>query len=258
MLGYDDGINRVVAGLQNISMGVGHIWTPTNLFNSKNSYALEPDETFGVLALSYTRYFKNSSSLNMVISQKKDKSYKYAINYKLSLDTTDITLNMIKSNAIEMIGFSIEGDLGESGIEYRSEGAYINSGDNEFFQGIVGANYAFVNGINLSLEALYSSKTFTYNQILATLNTPIGTSMKNSNLYIGAIISYNFNIYLSSALIYIESIEDKNSRFISPSLTYTINDNNSLSIGAIIYNGSSDSEFGILDNSYYIKYMLSF
>ncbi|MEA3456411.1 MAG: hypothetical protein U9R26_07865, partial [Campylobacterota bacterium] len=30
--GYDDATNRIVAGLQNITMGVGRIWTPTNLF----------------------------------------------------------------------------------------------------------------------------------------------------------------------------------------------------------------------------------
>ncbi|RLA76430.1 MAG: hypothetical protein DRG30_02820, partial [Epsilonproteobacteria bacterium] len=50
--GYDDGKNRIVLGLQNITMGVGHIWTPSNLFNPRNTYALEPDETFGVMALS--------------------------------------------------------------------------------------------------------------------------------------------------------------------------------------------------------------
>ena len=35
--GYDDGENRISAGLQNITMGVGRIWTPTNLFNPKRN-----------------------------------------------------------------------------------------------------------------------------------------------------------------------------------------------------------------------------
>ena len=46
--GYEDEKNRAIAGLINIPMGVGRIWTPTNIFNPKNSYALESDEVFGV------------------------------------------------------------------------------------------------------------------------------------------------------------------------------------------------------------------
>lgn len=37
--GYEDDKNRVVVGLQNITMGVGRIWNPTNLFNPRNTYA---------------------------------------------------------------------------------------------------------------------------------------------------------------------------------------------------------------------------
>ena len=50
--GYEDEENRVVLGFQNISMGVGRLWNPTNLFNPRNTYSLEPDEVFGVLAVS--------------------------------------------------------------------------------------------------------------------------------------------------------------------------------------------------------------
>jgi hypothetical protein len=38
------GLNAICS-LQNISMGVGRIWTPTNSFNPKNIYALESDVT---------------------------------------------------------------------------------------------------------------------------------------------------------------------------------------------------------------------
>lgn len=69
--GYEDEKNKVVVGIQNISMGVGRIWTPTNLFNPKNSYALEPDEVFGVAAVSYTRHLDDTSHVSVVASQKK-------------------------------------------------------------------------------------------------------------------------------------------------------------------------------------------
>lgn len=273
--GYDDATNRIVVGLQNITMGVGHIWTPTNLFNPKNSYALEPDETYGVAALSYTRYIGDKSQLHVVASQRRDKSYKYALEYKLSLKETDIVLSAITSETSKMIGYSIEGDLSDTGIEWRSEGAYIKSqinaigvsgemsqNEEKFFQGILGADYGFANGVNLTIEALYSSKVFTYGEIAANIESQLISNMTLSHFYLGATVSYDFTIYLSGALVYIESFGsdkyDKHSRFIAPALTYTLNDHNSFTLGAMIQNGSSDSEFSSVGSSYYLKYVLSF
>jgi hypothetical protein len=80
--GYEDEKNRVIVGVQNIQMGVGRIWTPVNLFNPKNIYALEPDEVFGVVAVSYTRHLDETSDVMVVSSQKRDKSLKYGAQYK--------------------------------------------------------------------------------------------------------------------------------------------------------------------------------
>ena len=187
--GYDDATNRVVAGLQNITMGVGHIWTPTNLFNPRNTYALEPDETFGVAAISYTRYLGAKSQASVVVSQNENRSFKYAAEYKVSLESTDIILNTIKSDRTKMLGYAIEGDLGDTGIEVRSEGAFIETrlntltqeeNEKKYFQGIVGADYAFVEGLSLTVEALYSSKIFSYAEILANIDTQLIANMAMS------------------------------------------------------------------------------
>ena len=49
-IGYADEKHNVVFGLQKISMGVGRIWTPTDLFNPRNPLALEPDQIYGAYA----------------------------------------------------------------------------------------------------------------------------------------------------------------------------------------------------------------
>jgi len=265
--GYEDDKNRLVIGLQNITMGVGHIWTPSNLFNPKNSYALEPDETFGVMALSYTRYLNSHSQVYGVVSHKEDKSYKYAGGVKTTLATVDVALNAIKSQDTKMLAYTLEGDLGDTGIEVRSEGAYIQalingaSGlkeERDFYQGVLGGDYAFKEGLNLTIEALYSSETFTYAELLANIGSEISSDLVMSHFYLGTTLSYDFNIYLSSSLLYIESFNDASSRFISPNITYTLNDNNTLSLGAQLYGGAKESEFGMWGNTYYLKYVLSF
>ncbi len=246
--GYEDNANRVVVGLQNISMGVGRIWNPTNLFNPINSYALEPDETFGVAAVSYTRHIARNANITAVISQKEDSSLKYALKFKAFLDFADVGLNVISSDETTMIGYEIEGNLGESGVELRSEGAYINN-EVEFFQGIVGADYGFVNGITLTAEALYSSKTFSEEQILLHYNSEIFSNLVPSNFYTALSLTYSFNIYLDGALLYIEGFDGDKSRYIAPTLTYTLNDYNSFTLGAMSQNSKE---------TYFLKWQLSF
>ena len=55
----------------------------------------------------------------------------------------------------------------------------------------------------------------------------------------------------------IKELNEK-SRFISPTLTYTLNDNNQFNLGPLINSGPSTSEFGMIGNSYHLKYLLSF
>jgi len=264
--GYDDMTNRIVAGLQNITMGVGRIWNPTNIFNPKNIYALEPDEVYGVLALSYTRYLSSTSHINFVLSQRADDSYKYALRYKAYIGFADFAINLVKSDQTKMLGYELEGNLGESGIELRSEGAYIQSDihgflssqEESFYQMILGADYGFENGITLVAEALYSSKTFDQSELFFNLDSEIIGNMTPSKFYGALSLSYTFGLTLSGSLTYIESFNDTNSHFLSPTLTYSISDYSSISVGGLIYSGEEGSEFGSVNNSYYLKYSLAF
>jgi hypothetical protein len=246
--GYEDDENRVIIGLQNISMGVGRIWNPTNLFNPRNTYALEPDETFGVAAISYTRHLSRNADLKAVISQKADNSLKYAGQYKAFLDFADVGIDVVSSDETKMLGYEIEGNLGESGVEVRSEGAYIKN-QGEFFQGIIGADYGFVNGVTLTAEALYSSKSFSYEQILLNYDSEIVSNLMPSNFSTALSLAYSFNIYLDGSLTYIESFSEDYSHFVAPTLTYTLNDYNSFTLGAM---------FQTPLDTYYLRWMLSF
>lgn len=257
--GYEDEQNRVVVGLQNIAMGVGRIWTPTNIFNPKNSYALEPDETFGVAAISYTRHINGMSDLTFVTSQKEDDSVKSALRYKAFVEVADIAVNFITSHDTQMIGYEVEGNLGDTGIEVRSEGAYIEqdfaTDTEKFTQMIVGADYGFENGITLIGEMLYSSKTFDTFELLQNADSDIIGNMVTSNSYGAIALSKSFTIFLDGSLSYISSLDTPHTQFTSASLNYTLNDYNTFTLGALLYNGEL---FEGLGDSVYLRYGLSF
>ena len=266
--GYEDEHNRALLGLQNITMGVGRLWTPTNLFNPRNTYALEPDEVFGVAALSYTRHLNPTTDLTVVFSQKADHSFKYGASLKSFLGFGDMAINIVNSDETLTVGYELEGNLGETGIEVRSEGAYIKNSaiinepgketEEEFFQGILGADYGFENGITVVGEALYSSKSFDFNEVLLNISSEIAPNLVLSQFYLGATISYTFNLLFDGSLTYIESFNDENSRFILPTMSYTLNDYNTFTLGAMLQYGPQGSEFGSFANTYYFKYKLSF
>ena len=257
--GYADEKHHITAGIQKISMGVGHIWTPTDLYNPKNSFALEPDEVFGVLALSYSYAPSALSTMQAVVSVKEDESLKYALRYKAFWDFADVGVSYIKSDDIQMIGYEIEGDFFDTGIQWRSEGGYYKSVllDTEFYQAILGFDYAFTWGLNWTLEGHYSSETYDHAEQLTYYKSDLVNNLVASNFYLGTSLSYEFDLALSGSLLAVGSFDQDTSAFVAPSLTYTVNDHHQLSLGAMLNVGSDMSEFGIFGNSYYVSWKWS-
>ncbi len=258
-VGYSDEKHNLVFGLQKITMGVGRIWTPTDLFNPRNPLALEPDQIYGNLSLSYTYALGELSQAMGVVAKREDNSYKYAGRIKGNMNIGDIALDLYSSNDAQMIAYEIEGNLFDTGIEWRSEGGYYKDKllDKEFYQTILGADYGFVNGLTLMAEWLHSSKTYTAHEILNFQESSLGYNRHLSSEYVGASAYYDFNLLYSGAVSVIHSPEDQSS-FISPLIEYSISDDASVAVGAMLYTGDNESEFGSVDNSYYLRLRVTY
>ena len=236
-------------------MGVGRIWTPTDLFNPRNPLALEPDQIYGNYALSYSYALGDFTELMGVVAKREDHSYKYAGRIKTNVSIGDIALDLYSGDDAEMIAYEIEGNLFDTGIEWRSEGGYYNDKllNKEFYQMILGADYGFVNGLTVMGEWLHSSKTYSADEILLNQNSSLSNNRHISSDYLGASAYYDFTLLVNGALSMIYSIDDQSS-FISPVVEYSLSDDASIALGAMIYTGSEGSEFGSIDgNTYYLR-----
>ncbi|MFC2057836.1 hypothetical protein ACFLR6_02740 [Campylobacterota bacterium] len=253
-IGYGYEKHNLVFGLQKITMGVGRIWTPTDLFNPRNPLALEPDQIYGNFALSYTYALGELSEIMSVVAKRDDNSYKYAGRIKGNINIGDVALDVYSSNDAEMFAYELEGNLFDTGIEWRSEGGYYKDKllDKEFYQTILGMDYGFVNGLTVMTEWLHSSKTYISSEILIHQDSSLSNNRHISSDYVGASAYYDFNILYNGALSLIYSPEDQSS-FISPLITYSISDDASLAVGAMLYTGDDESEFGSVGNSYYLR-----
>ena len=199
--GYADEKQRIVFGLQKISMGVGRIWNPTDLFNPTNPLALEPDEVYGVFGLSYTYALSDLSEAMGVAAQREDHSFKYAARLKGYLAFADIAFDFVTADDALMIGYELEGELFRTGIELRSEGGYFEDKDLDetFFQAIFGADYGFENSLVLTGEWLHSSKTFDLQTIL-TNDRGLHDNLMPSHDYLGLSAMYEFDMLLRGSL----------------------------------------------------------
>jgi len=258
-MGYVDEKNRVVFGLQKVTMGVGRIWTPTDLFNPRNPLALEPDQIYGNVALSYTYALGTLSQAMGVVAKRHDDSYKYAGRVKTNIGVADIAVDLFSSNDAQMIAYEIEGNLFETGIEWRSEGGHYRDKilDKDFYQTILGVDYGFVNGLTVMAEWLHSSKTYLPEEILLTQNSTLSNNRHLSSDYLGASAAYDFNLLFNGAISMIYGPEDQSS-FISPLIEYSLGDDASLALGALLYTGESQSEFGNTGNSYYLRWKVTY
>jgi hypothetical protein len=256
--GYADEKHRISLGLQKISFGVGRIWNPTDLFNPKNPLALEPDEVYGVFSTIYTYSPNSLSQINAIVAQRADESFKYAGRAKSYIGFADVAINTVIADDVTMIGYELEGELGSTGIALRSEGGwfYDKTVQEEIFQGLIGADYAFKNSLVLMGEWLHTSKVFDKYEIL---NTPQRAKnyLVQSHDYVALGAGYEFDTLLYGMISSIVSIDD-NSFYITPSLRYSLADDRMLVLGAMLYDGETGSEFGDYGQTYYVNLKVTF
>ena len=256
--GYSDEKQRVSLGLQKVSMGVGRMWNPTDLFNPKNPFALEPDEVYGVFALAYTYSPSSLSQITAVVAERADHSFKYAGRVKGYLGIADGAIDVVSANDVTMIGYELEGELMKSGIELRSEGGWFDDKllHKQFFQGLVGADYAFENSLILIGEWLHTSKTFEH-EMLFQLPSGASNNLVRAHDYMGVGMNYQFTPLLYGTLSSIVSMDD-GSFYVGPMVSYSLEDDFSVAFGSMFYGGKSGSELGQLGQTYYVNVKITF
>ena len=256
--GYVDASHRVSFGVQKISMGVGRIWNPTDLFNPKNPLALESDQVYGTFSLLYTYALSDLSQVTAIVAQREDHSFKYASRIKGYIKVVDIALNIVSADDATMIGYELEGELFESGIALRSEGGWFEDKllNKEFFQATFGADYTFENSLSLIGEWLYSSKNFD-SQILSLSSLGLANNLMQSKGYGGLSIGYEFDALLYGTITSITSADD-GSFYVAPSLRYSLADDVTLLTGVMFFDGKERSEFANIDPTCYINFKVTF
>jgi len=259
-------------GKQQIALGAGYAWNPTDIYNDKN--ILDPTyEKRGVNALKLEIPFSSEGTVTSIVSiddnwEETTKSvhlkqflfgydleFSYATKQHNSLDYYTMIENIEDR---ELLGFSFSGAL--LGIGIWSETALNKmSGSDDYYQGIIGADFTFENGLYFMGEYYYnelgekdeSDYEFTNWMNLFTS----GTNLGHDYLYLGE--SYSIAELIEWSNYIIVNVNDKSFNY-TPWLNFSLNDNVDLDIIANIPFGEDDSEFNKFDANIAVRLKVYF
>ncbi len=234
-LKYADAKNLLVIGRQRIPFGVGRVWNPVDIYNPIDITAIESNEREGTDALHYEYAPGMLSNIDATLS--KDKM---ALRVKGYLDYADVALLGLRDekNHRTIVGYEAAGELGDTGVELRSEGGYFKpETGKEYKEAIFGAEYGFANSLTLLGEYKYNSRTH--------IN------------YAAATLSYRLTPLLSTKALALQNLRDA-STLSSLEFEYSLSDETTLNVGGYFYGGSENSEYGAQGNRYYMRLFTHF
>ena len=225
-----------VIGKQRIPLGVGKFWNPIDVFNPIDIQAIEPGERPGTETIRYEYAINDLSNIDINIAKGKG-----SIRVKGYLDFADVAFvgEWDDDSDLDILGWEIEGELADTGIELRSEGGSFHNrkSGRRHTEFIVGAEYGFANSLVLLGE---------YDYIDALSSDQLGLSVR----FIPAIL-------WNCSLLAVTDLND-GSGFISPVLEYSLSDEMTLSAGAFFYHGSDGSNLGAGSNRLYMRWFIHF
>ncbi len=247
--------SNLTLGLQRIPFGVGRLWNPTDTFNPIDALSVESEERLGVFATNFTQYLTDFSFLQIMCNfAEKMEQDKYGLRYKGHYLGIDMGCSFVKNSSFYMIGTELESNLFNTGIEVRGEIGFFDNNDldKQYVSGIVGAEYAFPNNVTVLAEYFYNGLGDDDKDEYTT-DIFINENWNFSKHYLGTQITYDINPLMIFSLASICNILD-GSFYIGPAVSYSINDETTLSVGTNVFIGSDAAEFGdYYDNLFYIK-----
>ncbi|MBU0681803.1 MAG: hypothetical protein KKD73_10325 [Proteobacteria bacterium] len=223
-------------GRQRIPFGVGRVWNPIDVFDPIDFQAKETDERRGTEAIHYEYAISQLANVDLTGAKQK-----MAARLKGFLEVADLALVTVwdDANDRDIIGWEMQGEIGQTGIEVRSEGGSFHDRvrherTSEF---IVGAEYGFANSLTLLGEYKYNDE---------------------SQLDYGAVsLAYQFSMLWSGQVLGIINLDDHSS-FITPTFSYSAADEITVSGGALIYHGNATDDFGSQPDQLYLRLFIHF
>ena len=239
-------------GRQRIAWGTGRFWSPLDLLNPFSPVALEREERLGVDAVLVEHKFGPVSRLAAVYAPSRVPGQdSRALQWHDNARGVDFSFTGGRFGSENVIGLDLAGQIGQAGVRAELTRVRTRLGQ-DFTRSLVGIDYAFANTLTLSAE-LYrdgggTNSTAAYDFLaLAT-----GLRQTLAQHYLGLHAGYEITPLLKLRTDIVLNLDDR-SRFVAPSITYSIRTNLDGSFGVRWFSGSTGSEYARPPDAAYLS-----
>ena len=262
----------LTVGKQQISLGTGYAWNPTDIFNTKQ--LLDPTyEQTGVNAIRTEIPLKGRTNLDVILSPGKDwKESVKMLQLKTGLGRFDMqgtigqytwqrtqfnptTFSIDEQNNLRTLyGGSIVGELAGAGLWI--EGAF-NKMENiaDFPEIIFGTDYTFKNGLYIIMEYLRNENGVSSKENLDINNYLryfMGETHSLMQDYLFGFLSYPLNDFIQFGLLGFRNLND-NSAALNPQISWNLFQDVDLTMVYSHFIGDDNTEFGVQDWGWRIR-----
>lgn len=237
-------------GRQRIAWGTATMWNPMDILNPFNPVQLERQERQGIDAILMDMNYGALSRVSAVYAKQRTGDSR-AVRWRSNYSGTDLSLMLGEFRDNNVWGVDFASQIDEVGIRGEMTVTDTMYGDT-YMQGVIGIDYTFPNTFTFNIEAYYNGQGST-EMVDYDFNRLLGGEVQSlAKRYLGVYVGYDITPLLQFRNYLIRNIDDK-SIFLASSLTRSISDNIEAVVGIQAYKGKSGSEFGSLENIYYIQ-----
>lgn len=238
-------------GRQRIAWGTGRFWSPLDLLNPFSPVALEREERLGVDAVLIEHKVGQLSRVSGVFapSHRPGESSR-ALQWHDNAKGVDFSLTVGQFRGDRVIGVDVVGQIGKAGV--RAELTHVRSRQGKaFVRSLVGIDYAFANTLTLSAELYRDGSGATHPTGYDFLALETGSRQTLARRYLGLHAGYEITPLLKLNTEFVVNLDDR-SRFVAPSITYSIRTNLDGSLGVRWFSGAAGSEYARPPNAAYL------
>lgn len=235
-------------GRQRIAWGTGRFWSPLDILNPVSPLALEREERAGVDAALVEAKLGPLSRASLVYAPAPDRgSPSRAVQWHGNAAGVDGSLVAGRLLGLDIVGLDIASQIGQAGV--RGEAARLRpSAGPGFSRLMVGADYAFANGLTLSAE-LYYNGAGTRDPLAHDLAGGSASRVWNlATRYASLYISYEVTPLLKWMSYVVVNADDR-SRAIDSRLVWSWRSDLELTIGLQRFTGLAGSEYARMPNA---------
>ncbi len=253
---------QAIAGKQAVDWGKMRFFSPLDIFNAIRPTDVEPDERMGIDAINLNFSHNSFTGLNVVYSQGEDSdTTNIGIKAYGKVSTYDLSVILASANKQRTAGFAFDGYIKDAG--FRGEISYAKADfdrDRSYFRTAVGMDYNFPNKVYLLFEQFYNGgHERSFPNLISFSNRRYRKILSLQKHLSSIFTSYEVTplIKLQNSLIY---DWEGNSVTVNPEIKYDMFENVELTLGAQIYSDKTDSllttdnEFGVYENAYYVRF----